>query len=119
MTLPNIQLASTFRRNIFLTVKEALNNAVKHSGASAVWLRASFEDAQLSVVIEDDGRGLPVTNSSGHISPLLGTPSSEASRFRGGNGLRNMRKRIEEIGGELVTGSNPNGGTRITVAVKV
>lgn len=118
--LPHQPLTPAFRKNVFLTVKEALNNAVKHSGASEVWLRARLENTQLIVEVEDNGRGMPAGKgpNSGERSSS-DTHRSEPGRLCGGNGLRNMRQRIEEIGGELAIASPPGRGTRVTIRVKV
>lgn len=80
------------RRAIFLVVKEALHNIVKHAGAAEVYLRMAYRDG-ITVEIADNGKGL-------------------APGYRSGNGLRNMQKRITAVGGTFtVDGSN---GTRIT-----
>jgi len=80
---PDVLLTMEQRRNCFLVVKEALHNIVKHAHATQVGLRITLADG-LVVEIADDGRGT--------------SPSSDA---RNGNGLRNMRKRIEAIGGRF------------------
>ena len=80
---PAYQLTSEQRRNIFLVVKEALHNVVKHANAKTVRLVISCDD-DLLVDLQDDGVGLP-TNSQESV----------------GNGLRNMRKRIDALGGTL------------------
>jgi signal transduction histidine kinase len=81
---PDIQLTMEQRRNCFLVVKEALHNVVKHAHATAVEFRMTMMD-DLVVEIMDDGRGMPA-----------------ALDAKGGNGVRNMRNRIEAIGGRLV-----------------
>ena len=45
------------RRNLFLAVKEALNNAAKHSQADELFLRIYRREQKLSVAVEDNGRG--------------------------------------------------------------
>lgn len=101
---PDLQLTSEQRRNIFLVVKEALHNVVKHADASHVRLVMQWSDG-LSVKVEDDGLGLP-----------------SRTQHSVGNGLRNMRKRIDVLGGTLVaaSGAGSSGerpGTRIRVDV--
>ena len=71
------------RRNSFLVVKEALHNVVKHARATQVRLRMTMSDG-LMVEIADNGRGVPHAHSAS-----------------AGNGLRNMRKRIEAISGRF------------------
>lgn len=94
--LPKLPLRADIRHNVFLAIKEALNNVLKHSGASEVWLRLKFADATVSVEVEDNGRG---------FQP--GPPSPE------GNGLRNLKSRLEECGGHARVTSAPGQGTRI------
>ncbi len=100
LTWPAIQLTSQQRRNVFLVVKEALHNVVKHAGATEVHLVMRWADG-LDMVLEDDGRGLPA-----------GTEHSM------GNGLRNMRRRITELGGRCTLGPRDHGtGTRLAVHI--
>ena len=98
--LPDHPLSAEVRRNIFLTLKEAMNNVVKHSGATAVRMRLGFSGRHLEISIEDNGRGFVI---------------DDISRY--GNGLINMRKRVETINGKFDIQSQPEGGTRILVNV--
>lgn len=77
-----VQLSGLQRKNIFLCVKEALNNVYKHSDAKNTWIDIGFGNNLLTVAIHDDGNGLSNTN------PL-------------GNGLRNIQNRMKEINGEV------------------
>ena len=94
--LPDMALDVRVRHNLFLAVKEALNNVVKHSGAREVWLRVRWNGALLAVSIEDDGRGF----ASGPAGA-------------GQDGLRNMRARLDEVGGACVVESQPGAGCRV------
>jgi len=69
------------RRNTFLTVKETLNNTLKHSKATLVNIQISLKGT-LQITIHDNGTGIQMEK----LRP-----------FR--IGLRNMKKRIENIGG--------------------
>ena len=77
-------VSGEFRRNIYLTVKEALHNIVKHSRARRVRIGISA-DKELTINITDDGIGL---------GPTRTRPA--------GNGLGNMYRRIRDIGGSLL-----------------
>jgi ligand-binding sensor domain-containing protein len=92
--LPAIPISPELRHNVFLVAKEAVNNIVKHAHASSVWLRLRLEPGRFMLDIEDDGRGLG--------------PEAES---KGRNGLRNMRKRMEDAGGDFAIGPGPAGGT--------
>ncbi len=87
--LPEAPLDSHVRHSIFLAFKEALNNIVRHSGASEVRLVIAVVERELAISIHDNGRGLP-----------------EAGVGPGSDGLAGMRDRLRQLGGhcELVSG---------------
>jgi signal transduction histidine kinase/ligand-binding sensor domain-containing protein len=95
---PGREVPTNIRHNVFLVVKEALQNIVKHAHATAVWLRIGATGQGLRIVIEDNGRG---------FEP--GLEQAEA------DGLRNMRQRMEEIGGKYRIQSTVGKGTEIIV----
>ncbi len=92
--LPATPISPELRHNVFLVAKEAVNNLVKHARASSVWLRLRLEPGHFVLEIEDDGCGL----------------GPEAVN-KGRNGLRNMRKRMEDVGGQFAIGPGPARGT--------
>jgi two-component system NarL family sensor kinase len=77
-------LNGEYRRNIYLAVKEAVHNVVKHAAASKVELTISAENSNLKIRIQDNGRGI---NSTG--------------KEKFGNGLKNMHLRIRRCGGKM------------------
>ncbi len=96
--IPAQPLSAEARHHLFLTVKEALNNIVKHAQATEVSLRLRLENRTLTLVLQDTGCGLTVANPQ---PPTLG------------NGLANMRERITSLGGKFTLHSEPGSGTRI------
>ncbi|MEP6676236.1 MAG: two-component regulator propeller domain-containing protein [Ferruginibacter sp.] len=80
--IPPATISGEVRRNVFLTVKEAIHNIVKHAQAEKVFINVSI-DKNLLLGIKDDGIGFPEKNK------------------REGNGLKNMQKRIQSVGGTL------------------
>lgn len=90
------------RRNIFLVIKEALHNIVKHAGAAEVTVsfRHDQNNRSVSVVISDTGKGI----DTGNIRPFA-------------NGLENMKKRMTDINGTFTIENN--NGTRITITAPV
>ncbi|MBL7701383.1 MAG: hypothetical protein JNM14_03990 [Ferruginibacter sp.] len=98
--LPNIQVIGNIRRNIFLVVKEALNNILKHSKATEVSITLVRVDDSLTLYIHDNGPGIDM---------------KKLRQF--GNGLKNMKKRMADIGGDFNI-ENKN-GTLITMHRKV
>jgi signal transduction histidine kinase len=93
-SLPKTPLTSELRHNVFLVVREALNNIAKHSEATEVWLRIQFRPQLLRISIEDNGRGFLYLTSSAM-----------------GEGLANMRRRLEKIGGRFECETQPGSGT--------
>lgn len=81
--LPASFVSGEFRRNIFLTVKEALHNIVKHSQADAVCIQIK-KDKNLTIAIKDNGVGFDEKN---------------IRQFS--NGIHNMKKRMNDIKGIL------------------
>ncbi len=94
--LPAAALPPEVRHNVFLAFKESVNNVVKHAQASEVWIRLELKPGQFTLEIADNGRGLA------HMDP---------QRAKTRNGLKNLRKRLEEIHGEFTMTSAPTGGT--------
>lgn len=79
--IPDKDLSGDKRRNLFLVVKETLNNTLKHAEAKNVMIDISFNHALL-IQIKDDGKGIDMQNLR-----------------HGGNGLKNMGRRMDNIGG--------------------
>lgn len=79
--IPPVPLTSQARHHLFLVVKEALNNAAKHSGASEVWFRVHADGPDFGVDIEDNGTGLCDEESAN------------------GDGVGNMKSRIATLCG--------------------
>lgn len=95
-----IRLTPEQRRGVFLILKEAINNALKHSGCRALHLLVEIGHGWLAAQIRDDGTGLPEVPSPS-VSPAP----------RQGRGLLNMRARAQEMGGRLEILSTLEGTT--------
>ncbi len=94
---PAKSVSAEVRHNLFLAIKESLNNIARHSNATEVSMVILATEQSLSVNIQDNGRGF----------------SGEA-KTNGADGLENMRLRIAEIGGEFQIKSRPGAGTCIS-----
>ena len=81
--IPDIEISGEKRRNIFLVVKEALNNALKHSKTTRLVLRILIEE-ELRIEVHDFGQGIQ---------------TEKMRQFS--NGLTNMQRRMESIGGTI------------------
>jgi signal transduction histidine kinase len=90
-----IQVSSQVRHNISMAVKEAVHNVIKHSKGCEVTIRMTFDQNVLTLLVQDDGCG---------FQPL---------DCRAGNGLTNMKHRLEKIGGNCAIESQTGGGTII------
>jgi signal transduction histidine kinase len=95
--IPNVEISGEKRRNIFMVIKECFTNIAKHANATAVNFTVQVRD-QLIFTIKDNGKGFDTAD----ILPFK-------------NGIRNMKERIEHVGGELdIWGKN---GTTITIKI--
>jgi signal transduction histidine kinase/ligand-binding sensor domain-containing protein len=90
-SIDTIFLNNAQRRNLLLVTKEIVHNAIKHSRAKNIFISCIAVGRQLRFIIRDDGIGFD--------------PSSKTN----GNGLRNIRRRIKELDGELQVESSAAG----------
>jgi len=109
MPLPATRVDAEVRYNLFLAVKEALNNVVKHAQATEVWLRLKIGRRHFTLVIEDNGRGLPAAGGEAR--------SAGSDRLASGHGLGNLNRRLAAIGGRCEIHSRPGHGTRVEMTV--
>ncbi len=100
--LPPIPVGAELRHNLALAVKEALTNALKHSGAQTVRLRLKWEAPELVVSVDDDGAGLPA-RTEGELA----------------DGLRNQAARMKDLGGTVEIQSSPGRGTQVLFRVRL
>jgi len=107
MTLPALRVEAELRYNLFLALKEALNNIVKHAQATEVWLRLKLEGQRLTLVIEDNGRGISASGTA------------EADRLSSGYGLGNLARRLESVGGFCEIHSAAGQGTRVELSARL
>ena len=84
------------RHNLFLVVKETLTNVARHARAGQVVLRVAATEDRIEIIVQDDGRGF-----------------DHAPDNSSADGLRNMRQRMEEIGGRFQVESKPGEGTQV------
>lgn len=97
--IPDKEITGDKRRNVFLCVKETLNNMLKHSGATAVSIKVELNHS-LKIQIADNGKGIDMEN---------------LRRF--GNGLKNINRRMESIGGSFRIENN--NGTVTTLELPI
>jgi signal transduction histidine kinase/ligand-binding sensor domain-containing protein len=101
-----VPLASEQRRHVYLIIKEALTNVLRHAQATNVAVVVTASQGRLSIEVTDDGVGLDGKQTHGSSGP------------NGGHGLENIRRRASALGGTVRIESTPPGrGTSIVVDV--
>ena len=99
---PECALDSKARHGLFLAFKEALNNVVRHAGATEVRLKMELHEDELIIIVADNGAG---------IQPVFDSAESE--------GLTGMRRRMEQLGGSCEIRSQPGHGTEVELRLAV
>jgi signal transduction histidine kinase/ligand-binding sensor domain-containing protein len=97
--IPSLPLAPEAQHNVLSVMKEALNNVLKHAQATKVSLAMDVRDAAFQLRISDNGVGFD--------------PAAPEHAER--NGLKNMRARMADVGGEFSIESNRGSGTEIVL----
>ena len=100
--IPDQTVTPDFRRNAFYAWQEAIHNAVKHAACSEVTFEMKINDQTMLVNITDNGKGF-----------------DQASPGSGGNGLLNMKKRAEEMGGTFEIESVPGSRTCVMFTIRL
>jgi signal transduction histidine kinase len=97
VSLPPITLEGRVRHDLLMTVKEALNNVVRHAEATELEFRLDVVDGSLEIDIADNGKGVePAAQSSGH-------------------GLKNLSARLRSLGGQCTVEPRTSGGTIVKI----
>jgi signal transduction histidine kinase/ligand-binding sensor domain-containing protein len=105
--LPELHMDAETRYNLFLCLKETLNNVVRHAQASEVWFRLRTEAGRIVLTIEDNGRGISD-----------GEPAPNRDRITLGRGLSNLEQRLDSIGGRYIVSSVQGKGTTVEMTVR-
>lgn len=100
IALEKISLSSIEGMNVYRSIQEAINNAIKYSEASNILVESNLENNEVEIIIKDNGKGF------------------DYELIYAGNGLQNMQKRMEEIGGTFQIVSEPTKGTQIKLNFK-
>lgn len=99
--LKNITLPMEYRQNLYLILKEGINNCLKYSCCSELILSARMNNNNLEVLLKDNGVGIRTNGSTN------------------GNGLSNIKERAKKIGGNLIIESGNQNGTSIKFVGRV
>jgi signal transduction histidine kinase len=94
---PEQVIPGEVRHHLFLAVKEALNNGVRHGGATEIEFRVRLLDDRVQISISDNGNGFDLAGRSN------------------GHGLLNLRNRLENVSGRCEITSSPGAGTIVSL----
>jgi signal transduction histidine kinase len=101
VALPPITLEGRVRHDLLLAVKEALNNVVRHAGATEVEFRLALANDRLEIDIADNGKGIANNAASN------------------GHGLKNLSARLTRLGGTCTIEPRAGGGTIVRIRLPV
>jgi signal transduction histidine kinase len=101
VSVNNVELPDDQRYQLYLIIKESVNNAVKHSAASSLQLSMTINEKQMIVVVADNGNGFDMTANTK------------------GNGITNIKKRAEEMNADINIDSPIGKGTTVQLAVNL
>ncbi|MDX2067304.1 MAG: sensor histidine kinase [Haliscomenobacter sp.] len=93
------QIGEEIALMVYRIVQELLNNAAKYAKATQITLQIFYEPEQLSVHVEDDGQGF------------------DLQKVKEGNGLGNIRSRVDYLGGQVIWQAAPQQGTAVILSI--
>lgn len=99
--LPARFIPSGARHHLLMSLKEAVNNALKHSGATEIRVQLACTGATLTLVVADNGRGF------------------DPAAVVAGNGIANMKRRMEAAQGACDVQSSPGRGATVTLSLRL
>jgi signal transduction histidine kinase len=95
------RLPIKMEEQLYRIAQEALNNVVKHAGATQVQVQLTYDESTVSMEMSDDGKGF----------------APEEVSQSGGFGLQGIHERVQQLGGALNIQSTPRRGTRLRVRI--
>ncbi|MGE5438185.1 MAG: two-component regulator propeller domain-containing protein [Syntrophothermus sp.] len=100
--MSHIKLPMEYKQNLYLLLKEGINNAIKHSNCKRIVLDVNLEENKvLTIKLKDDGIGL------------------DSNNIEYGNGIKNIKNRAKQIGGSAILLSKIGEGTEIVFRGKI
>jgi ligand-binding sensor domain-containing protein/signal transduction histidine kinase len=110
--LKNVRLTSEHRKNIFLIFKEALYNTVKYAECNKVFITLALQKNDLIMIIQDDGKGFDASRATvKEVNPV--------GEYVGGNGIKNMHARADDMKARLCINSKKDEGTTVQLIVSL
>ncbi|MCG2615436.1 histidine kinase [Terrimonas sp. NA20] len=105
-SLPDLSLGHMIRQQLMLVTKEALNNALKHSGASLIDFYLTIEDESIVFSVKDNGSGFDAGKTDQQVNGKK-------------NGLLNMRSRMASVGGHYALETKEGIGTQVRYGITI
>ncbi len=99
--LQKVSLTMEVRQNLYLLIKEGINNSLKYSGCDKISLATTVKKKTITIVLSDNGQGF------------------NTKETKPGNGLKNMKMRAEKLGGSIIITSEVGNGTEIKFVGKI
>ncbi|RPI65492.1 MAG: hypothetical protein EHM47_18740, partial [Ignavibacteriales bacterium] len=99
--IEDIKLPMEYKQNLFMILKEGINNSIKHSHCNKIILEANVRNDVIEIIIKDNGIGI------------------DEKSIEYGNGLKNIRSRAEALGGKVKWKKRDGGGTSLIFIGKV
>ncbi len=99
-----VELAPPIEEGLYRIAQEALNNSLKHAGATSVTIRLGTNDGELVLEVADNGKGFDMDSQVSH---------------QGGLGLLSMQERADRMGGSLEVHSAIGSGTTVVVRLQL
>ena len=103
--VPRERLSESTTHAILSIVRELVVNAIRHGGATHVWIAGEYHDGRITFSVRDNGCGFDTASAPGPLD--------------GHFGLQGVRERVKETGGSVDIASTPGNGTRIDVELKM
>jgi signal transduction histidine kinase len=98
--LKEVKFTSVQGMNIYRTIQEAINNCIKYAEAKSISIEINQTNDTIEIIIQDDGKGF------------------NESEVSFGNGIENMKKRVNDINGQITFNSIIDKGTTIIIRLK-
>jgi signal transduction histidine kinase len=108
--LKRVQLTGEQRKSIFLIFKEALYNIVKYADSKTASIKLCVQNSNLMMNIQDDGKGFDVSHTTSN--EILST-----GKYLGGNGIKNMKARADDMNAKLCISSKINEGSTVQLSL--
>jgi ligand-binding sensor domain-containing protein/signal transduction histidine kinase len=107
LDLGPLEVTAEYRHELYLALREALNNVSKHAGATAVWFAVRRDGEEYLFRLEDNGCGFAAAGARPNESR------------RGGLGRESMANRLARLGGALTCSDRPGGGAVVEFRIRL